>query len=414
MRIGTLFILGVACATAGWGCRASEQGNLSLVRAQSATPATLTATGRMVSTKNAKLSSRLGGRIVEWGKDAAGGTLDVGTKIEESQMVFRIERSTYEAKVKIAMAAVQQAAAVLKDLRAGVREEKKAALRAALREVEARIEETRRDVERFRRLVQEDQTVPPKRLEEVQLQLKVQEAQRDAAKARVAEADAGSTETEIAVAEARLVEAKTQQEAAELDLRDTEIRAPFSGMLTRRFRDVGDYINSAPVTEVVELVSVDDLEAELRLPETYIRKLRPGKTEVTLQSLLLSDDLKLHVGRIIDAVDPGSGTFAFRIPVRAKQRGDLLPGAFVQGTVHLQEEAQGVLVPIRAVVKTKGEAYVFVAENGKMRRRDVKLGDQLTEAVNIKSGLKPGEYVILGSTDKLQEGASLPSYLVTP
>ncbi|MCZ7645890.1 MAG: hypothetical protein M5U26_11495 [Planctomycetota bacterium] len=226
MRVGRHFVPLVICVTGVWACTAADHGGLTLVRAQPATPPSLTATGRMVSTKSAKLSSRLSGRIVEWGRAPAGEILDVGTRVKQGALVFRIDASTYEAKVKIGKAVVQQAAAVLQDLKAGVREEKKAALRAAVREVEARIEETRKDVERFRRLVQEDQTVPPKRLEEVHLQLKVFEAQWDAAKARLAEAEAGPTETEIAVAEARLVEAQSQLEAAELDLRTRKSRRP--------------------------------------------------------------------------------------------------------------------------------------------------------------------------------------------
>lgn len=402
-------------AIVSWGAGlvygASEQGNLAIVRAQPTMPVNLTATGRIVSTRSAKLSSRLSGRIVAWGKNSAGEVLGVGNSVEKGQVIFRIDSSTFDSQVKIARAAVQESEAVLANLKAGEREEKKAALEALLREVVARIEERRKDVDRFRRLVEEDKTVPAKRLEEMQVQLKVLEAQRDGAQARLAEAEAGPTQTEIAVAEARLVQAKAKLEAAELDLNDINIIAPFSGIITQRLRNVGDFINSAPVTEVLELVSLDDLEAELRLPETYIRKILPGKTEVILHSLLLKENLTLPVGRIIDVIDPGSGTFAFRVPIASKQRAELLPGAFIQGTIRLPEDTQDVLVPTKTVFRADGMAYVFVAEAGKMRRREVIVGDQLTEAIILKSGMKPGERVLMGSSANLQDGAPLPSYL---
>jgi multidrug efflux pump subunit AcrA (membrane-fusion protein) len=399
------------CATAGLSSSAAagEAAVLSLVTAQAASPAEVTATGRVLPVLLARIGARLNGRIVSWAQ-ADGGLLDVGMPVKKDQELFRIDTTTFQARVEIARAAVQRAEAALADLKAGVRAEQRQALRAALGEIAARIEERKRDEERFRRLVQEDKTMPVKRLEEVQLALAVLEQQRQAAQARVAEADAGPTPTQIAVAEALVSEAKAQLAAAELDLRDTVVTAPFTGIIIHRFKSLGDYLTSAPFTEVLEL-SGTDLEAELNLPETYFHKIIPDRTRVSVQSPLLPNGLTLPVHRIIPAVDPRSGSFAFRVRIPSGERGQLVGGVFVQGKVPLDDATLAVIVPQRALVREEGKAFVFVAQDGKMSRQAVVPGDELTEGIIIKSGLKPGARVVLGPAAQLKDGADLPEYL---
>ncbi|MCY3023460.1 MAG: efflux RND transporter periplasmic adaptor subunit [Planctomycetota bacterium] len=400
--------------TPGFGA-AGEHQLLSLVTAQPANPPEVTATGRILPVLRANVGARLSGRIVGWAQTEDKALLDVGMVAKEGQEIFRIDPTTYKARVDVAQAALQRAQAALADLKAGVREESRQALRAAVAEIDARIAERKTDEARFRRLVEEDKTVPVKRLEEVQLQIKVLEEQRRAAQARLAEAEAGPTITQVAVAEAAVAEAKALLATAELDLRDTVIKAPFTGLILQRFKSPGDYLNNAPFTEVLDLASVDALEAELRLPETYYQQIVPGQTKVRLRTPLLKADLMLPVTRVVAAIDPQSGSFAFRVRIPPEQRGQLAGGVFVQGTVILDGAATAVIVPQRAVIGAagaEGEAAVYVAVDGKMSRRPVVLGDMLTEAVLIKSGLKPGEKVVLGPAEQLKEGAPLPDYLL--
>ena len=393
---------------------AGEAQVLSLTTAQAANAAEVTATGRIVPVLQARVGSRLSGQIKEWAKSGEQRPLDVGMTVLKDQVLFSVDAAVYKAKVDVARAGLVQAQAALANLKAGVRAERREELRAALAGIEARIAEKKPDEERFRRLVEQDKTVPLKRLEEVQLQLKLLEQDCRVAKARVAEAEAGPTPTEIAVAEALVKQAEAQLAAAELDLRDTVIAAPFDALITQRLKGPGDYLNNAPFTEVLELVSLRELEAELRLPETYFPKIVPGKTEARLQTALLPDGLKLPVTRVIEAIDSHSGSFAFRICIPRESSGRLKPGAFIQARVLLDGQATAAIVPQRAVLRAEGQTFVFVAQDGKMTRRAVVPGDELTEGVIIKSGLKPGERLVLGPPAQLQDGAVLPDYLLSP
>jgi len=150
---------------------------------------------------------------------------------------------------------------------------------------------------------------------------------------------------------------------------------------------------------VLEIVSLDELEVEFRLPEAYYGRIEEGKTVVKLTSSLLQSTLDAKVTRIIREIDPAKGTFACRTAVTAAQRVGLMPGAFVTAQIQLAQEVGDVVIPQRAVVTEGGKAAVFVAVGGKMKRTEVEVGDRLTEGVLIKSGIQDGAQVLVGPAE---------------
>jgi len=408
-----LLAMAVPLLLAAPGLGAEERQPLSLVAAQPLRSGELTATGRAVAQFTASIGSRLAAHIVEWSKNEAGRPLDVGMPVQAGQKLFAVDPSTFKAKVDVAEAALGSAQAALDNLKAPTRKERLDVLRNSLAELDSRIKDRERDEARYRRLVEVDHTVPVKRLEEVQLELLVLRIQRLAAQAKLDEALAGPTRTEIAVAEAKVKEAQTALAAAQLDLKDTAITAPFDAVITRRMKSLGDYVAGAPFVEVLELTTVDRLEAELRLPEAYFAQVVPGKTRVALRSLLLKNALDLAVTRVIPDIEVQQGTFAFRVAIPPEQRDGLVPGAFVTATLKLGDQSEGVILPQRAVLTDGSKAFVLVAADGKMVHRTVELGDRLTEGIVVRSGVRPGEQVVVGPPELLKDGAPLPESLLS-
>lgn len=390
---------------------AAGKGGLSLATAQPLAPERINVSGRIQALVTARIGPRVAGRIAEFGRDADGRPLDVGMRVKEGDVLFRLDDTTFRNNRAMAEAALKSAKAALENLLAGTREERLEQLRQDLAALDARIADRQRDRERFTRLVEQDKTLPARRLEEVVTELAVLEAQRKAAQARLREAQTGATPTEIAMARARVGEAETALKAAEDDLRDSVVRAPFDGAITRRFRSVGDYLTAMPPTDVLEIVVPERLEAELRLPEAYLPAVEAGRTQVRLNSPLLPGPLAATVTRVIDEVDPARGTFAARVAIAADQRHRLVPGAFVTAEVVLGAGAGGAVIPLAAVVEENGAAFVFVAEKGRMARRQIQLGDRLTEAVIVRAGVAPGDKVVIGPAGSLQDGAPLPESL---
>lgn len=401
VSIAALLLLAFGRADAG-------DAPVTVVPARAIPAGSLRATGRAVAARTARVGSRVAGPISAWSNDETGRPIDAGSRVEAGQELFRVSPAVFEARAASAATAVAHARAEEADLRAGTRPERVAAAAAALAEVAARLEDLRRDEERYRRLVEQDKTVPARRLEEARVAVATALAQHDGAAARLAEAKAGPTATQIAVAAAAVAQAEASLALARVDVEDAVVRAPFSGVVSRRFRGLGDHVGEAPFVEVLELVSDRDLEVELRLPEARLSDVVPGATRVRMESPLLGEPAELPVARVVTLVEPGEGVFAFRVVIPEDRRRNLVPGAFVEARLLVPEATSGVVVPEGAVHGAGTEAHVFVARSGQMRKVPVALGDRLSDGVVVRQGLGPEDRVVVGPAEALKDGAPLP------
>lgn len=402
--------LAAATAQAQQPAASAQQQPLTLVEVQPFGSAAVSATGRVQPVICARIGSRVSGTIAQFGKDKDGNMLDEGMTVKAGQELFSLDQTTFKNSVAVAEAACKAAQAAYDNLVAKTRPERLEQFRQVIAELESRLAEKRGDETRFRRLVEEEKTLPVKRLEEVQTEVAVLVAQLKAAKARLEEAENGPTKTEIAVALAQGNQALAALKSAQDDQRDSVVVAPFDGLITKRYKSPGDYATGAPHTDVLELTSTDKLEVELRLPEGYLGSITAGKTAVRLRCPLLKKEIESTVTRVVPAVEKASGTFAVRVSVPA---GNCLPpGSFVTAEVQADGSSLGVLVPLRSVMQVKGQSCVFVAKDGKAVRCNVEVGERLTEAAVIKSGLSAGQKVLVGPVETVEDGQALPEAVV--
>lgn len=204
------------------------------------------------------------------------------------------------------------------------------------------------------------------------------------------------------MAEARVKEAAAALRIAQDDLRDAKVRAPFDGLITRRTKSVGDYIAANPPVDVLDMIAVDALETEIRVPESYKARVRAGETKVKITGSTVKTPIESVVTRVVEEIDPAHGTFVCRIAIPAGSQ--LTPGAFVTADLALDADQSRVIVPARALTTEAGKTYVFVAKEGKARRREVAVSERLTEDVVIRSGVAVGEQVILAPVESLKDG----------
>jgi RND family efflux transporter MFP subunit len=335
--------------------------------------------------------------------------------VKKGDELFHLDATPIAAKVMAAKATAQRVEAELADLKSGTRKERIVASQAAVGEIDARIEEATHDLERYRRLVEEDKTVPVKKLEEIEVQLRTLKALREAAVAKLEEAKAGATATEIAVAEAKLEEARAEEQVLQVDLDDCMTRAPFDGIVVERYRSVGDYVNSAPFVEVLKLVSDKDLEAEIMFPEQAFEDVIAGKTSATVVNPGRPGSIEAVVTRRVDVIDPTTGQFTVRIAIPDDAGATFKPGAFVRATLKnaRQEDEPGVefVVPAAAVFGDAAAPFVFVAKDGLMHKTTVRVRNRLSDSVVVSSdarGLGGDDRVVVGPFEMLGDGKPLP------
>ncbi len=220
-------------------------------------------------------------------------------------------------------------------------------------------------------------------------------------KGLISQGDFDKTKMEKDVAEQELAE-------AEWRLGRTTIRAPFDGRLTDRIVNQGHHLR--PGDTLFTITDFDPIIARIYLPEKDVLALNTG-TDVRIR-LKAADDIafKGKIRQISSVVDPATGTV--KVTIEAVNPPDTVrPGAFVNIDIIRETRAGAIAVPREAVVRELRDAHVFIAEGEVAKKRAVTLGIEENDVVQILTGLKPGEKVIVAGQGALKDGTAIK---VTP
>lgn len=185
---------------------------------------------------------------------------------------------------------------------------------------------------------------------------------------------------------------QAQAELARLELSHTAIRAPITGVVSRRDIKVGNTVNTQDPAFVI--TSMDPLLATLHVPERELARLAAGQQADILIDALPGRNFNGHIARISPVVDPATGTFRATVEVRGDNQ-LLKPGMF--GRVNIVHDTRDdvLLVPVQAVMVEDARASVFVVNDGSVERRVVRLGYRNNGQVEIASGLEDGDVVVV-------------------
>lgn len=198
---------------------------------------------------------------------------------------------------------------------------------------------------------------------------------------------------------------EAQVQAARARLANSKIHAPFAGRVGLRRVSPGSYVDTSTV--ITTLDDVNAIKLDFSVPETFLPVVRDGM-DITAHSIVFPKQLFSGTVSSVDTrVDPVSRS----VQVRAVIPNDdslLKPGMFM--TVDLQRDRGQVLVaPEQAIVPEGSRQFVFVVTDGIVEKRAVNIGFRIPGFVVISGGLVEGEAVITEGTGKVRDGASVES-----
>jgi len=201
-----------------------------------------------------------------------------------------------------------------------------------------------------------------------------------------------------AVNSVRVLEAEADLIRAQL--RKTEIRAPFDGVVGLRFVSLGSYLT--PSTRIATLQDLDRLKIDFTISERYMGRVHPG-TPITFTVAGLPERFTGEVYAVEPAVEVETRSSLLRARAANPER-RLLPGAYVSVEVPLDQIKDAILVPTTAIIPGLNQRALFVIENGRAVSREVQTGIRLAREIQIVSGLKAGDQVITSGLLQLRSG----------
>lgn len=320
--------------------------------------------GTLQASTRFDVSAKAGGLIEQM-------KVDLGDEIERGQIVAVLDDDEFEQ-------AVVQAEAEL-----AVRQAELASAQAELRRV-------RREYDRLQTLA-ERRVVTNVELDEITATLESQKAS-------------------VALAEARVRQARAEEEVARIQQRYTTIRAAWEGgpdtaTVSERYEDAGNTVQVGDA--VIGVVALDPLTAVVSVTERDYTRLRVGQPATLMTDARPGDTFDAEIVRIAPIFREASRQARIELRV-ANPDGQLRPGMFVRVRVVLREGEADTIVPAAALVQRGDEQVVFqVADDGEtVTEHPVTVGIREAEQVEIVSPPLSGQVVVLGQ-HLLEDGAAI-------
>jgi RND family efflux transporter MFP subunit len=361
--------LGALGAYRWWQTRIPEVRLHTLVAPASASGrAVLNASGYVVARREATVSSKVTGKVVEV-------LFEEGVHVEAGQVLARLDDANLKASLRFAEAEL-------------------AAANAAQAEIRARLDEAEKNLRRVREL----------------------------SASRVAsEADLDRVEAEVLSLRARLERQQADITVAERgvarwqqELDDTIIRAPFTGVATAKNAQPGEMISPMSAgggftrTGIGTIVDMNSLEIEVDVNESFINRVHAGQAVLATLDAYPDWRIPAQVIAIIPTADRQKATVRVRVafeqldPRMLPQMG--VKVAFQAGSTDTAG-AQIVTVPTTALLTEDGHDYVWRFRNGQVERVKVRVGSRRPDEAVVNEGLSPGDQVVVDPAPDLREGS---------
>ncbi|WP_242469305.1 efflux RND transporter periplasmic adaptor subunit [Rhabdochromatium marinum] len=219
------------------------------------------------------------------------------------------------------------------------------------------------------------------------------------AKQNASDSEMDKANTALKSAQAKFEATQASLEQAQEQLDYTLIRAPYSGITTKRYVEIGEM--ASPGQPIMSGVSLDELRVSVDVPQSAI----PAVREHSQVQVFATDGAPIETGGItvFPFAETGSNSFQVRVAL-VGQHPNLFPGMFVK-TVFVVGEQLELRVPAAAVVYRSEVTGVYVVDNaGQIRFRMIRVGHRRGDSLRVLSGLTEGEQVAL---DPIAAGVAL-------
>lgn len=210
--------------------------------------------------------------------------------------------------------------------------------------------------------------------------------------------DQAATETETLKADIALVEAR---------IAETELRAPFDGIIGLRYVSEGAYVSTS--TKIVRLVKLNPIKIDFSISERYANKVKEGD-KITF-SVRIGDKIETYTAAVY-AVEPEitSDTRSLVVRARCSNNNELLiPGMSASVELTMSSTDNAISVPSEAIISELGLSKVYLYKNGIAVSREIIPGMRTESHVQVLDGVGIGDTLIVSGILQLRE--SMPVVL---
>jgi RND family efflux transporter MFP subunit len=362
--------------------------------------------GVVKANQNVDLAFQVPGPLVEL-------PVKEGDRVEAGTVVARIRKEDFETKLANAKGSLERASSELVAMRTGARPEERRQLEARLEAAQADFEEAKAQYVRYKKLYEEGVT-PKTKFDEYVAAYGVAQARLKSAHEELTMGLVGARVEDIESKKAEIRGLASAVRQAEIDLGDTDLQAPFSGVVAKRY--VENFQNVQAKEPIVSLQDVGDVEVVINLPENdviLIKKENVGKIIARFDAIR-EREFELTVKEFSTQADPTTQTYAATLVMKAPEDVNILPGMTAQVSITLLSGGGGgtggLSIPSAAVFSEgEGKTFAWKVDPSSMTvtKVPVELGALSGENIQVKSGLSQGDKIGASGVHHLREGMKI-------
>ena len=216
----------------------------------------------------------------------------------------------------------------------------------------------------------------------------------------------------VAALEKAVAASRSSAQSAEANLsrlRDLQafeiVRAPFDGVITARNTDIGALVNTGmPAQELFHIASVARLRVYVNVPQIYSQSAVPGVSADLTLAEFPGRHFRGKIVRNAEAMDAATRTLLTEVDVD-NPTGELKPGAYAQVHLTLPAGVPSVIVPVGSVLfRSEGLRVAVIRDSNRVELLQVILGKDYGNEVEVVSGLRPTDLVVMNPPDSLTSG----------
>jgi len=329
--------------------------------------------------------------------------VNLGDSVRQGQTIAQIDRIDYLQKVREIEARVAQAKAQLTEIETGTRTEELRQAEEAVRGAQSRFENAKLQRERMEALY-ERQVISKKERDIAEMEFTVAEAQLTSSQEHLKLLREGAREEVKKVAQARLREMEALLAQERIRLQHTQILAPFSGEISRKFLDAGALVSSS--TPLVTLIHTETLKVVANILEKDIPLLKTGLKAKIMTESFPGKVFEGKITRISSALEPATRTLQTEIEI--PNAGRLLkPSMFAKIELVLSQKPHALVIPQHAVVEERGLKTIYILKENQAFRRTIVTGIEQFPYVEVLEGVSEGDRVVVRGQNALREGSTV-------
>lgn len=329
--------------------------------------------------------------------------VQIGDSVRQGQTIAQIDRTDYLQKVREIEAKAAQARAQLTEIEAGTRAEELRQAEEAVKGAQSRFENARLHRERMENLYKR-QVISKKEWDTSEMESSVAESQLASSREHLKLLREGARQEVREATQAKLRETEAILAQEKIRLQHTQLVAPFSGEISRKYTDTGALVS--PSTPVVCLIHTDTLKAVAHVMEKDIPLLKTGMNAKIRTEAFPGKIFEGKIARISSALEPTTRTLQAEIEVPNPGR-LLKPSMYARIEVVLLEKPRALVIPRHAVVIEGGSKSIFILDGNQAIRRTVVTGYEQDESVEILEGASEGERVIVKGQERIKDRSTV-------